>query len=385
MRTLPAHVDAVVVGGGCIGASVCYHLQQRGVCTILLEAHSLTAGTTWHTAGMLWRLRPSYVDIELHGYTREIAMQLEEDKGSAWTENGGLFMATTKERLTEYERLAQTGDYYGIESVVISPAEVKAIHPLLNVDDVYGAMYSPTDGTLDPAGLVMAYTKGAKRLGARVEEGVRVVGIDTEEYMVPGGVTARRVLGVRTECGYSIRCAHVINACGAWAGEISEMAGAPIPLLALKHAYVVTEAIEGMHGGLPNVRDHDLSIYLKAQGNAMAIGGYENNPEFWDRPTRDFAFGLFELDWETFLQNTRGHIRRCPAIEHAGVKSTVCGPESFTPDHKPLVGPHPGVRGLWQSCGFNSMGMMLSGGLGRELAEWLVSGAPKLDLFKYAS
>ena len=156
VRTLPAHVDAVVVGGGCIGASVCYHLQQRGVSTILLEAHSLTAGTTWHTAGMLWRLRPSYVDIELHGYTREIAMQLEEDKGSAWTENGGLFIATTKERLTEYERLAQTGDYYGIESVVLSPAEAKVIHPLLNVDDVYGAMYSPTDGTLAPAGLVMA-------------------------------------------------------------------------------------------------------------------------------------------------------------------------------------------------------------------------------------
>ena len=74
-----------------------------------------------------------------------------------------------------------------------------------------------------------------------------------------------------------------------------------------------------------------------------------------------FSFGLFELDWETFLQNTMGHIQRCPAIEHTGIQSTVCGPESFTPDHKPLVGPQPGVRGLWQSCGFNSMGMMLSG------------------------
>eukprot|EP00966_Prymnesium_polylepis_P012354 283681-Prymnesium_polylepis.1 len=120
------------------------------------------------------------------------------------------------------------------------------------------------------------------------------------------------------------------------------MVGAPLPLLAMKHAYIVTEAIDGMHGGLPNVRDHDLSVYLKAQGNGLAIGGYESNPEFWPRPEADFAFGLFELDWETFLQNMNGHIRRCPPIETAGIQSTVCGPESFTPDHKPLVGPQPG-------------------------------------------
>mmetsp|Transcript_16100 Transcript_16100/g.51619 ORF Transcript_16100/g.51619 Transcript_16100/m.51619 type:complete len:680 (-) Transcript_16100:162-2201(-) len=161
------------------------------------------------------------------------------------------------------------------------------------------------------------------------------------------------------------------------------MAGAPLPLLAMKHAYVVTEPLEGMHGGLPNVRDHDLSVYLKAQGSAMAIGGYETNPEFWAQPASDFAFGLFDLDWDTFLQNMTGHVQRCPAVEHTGISSTVCGPESFTPDHKPLVGPQPGVRGLWQACGFNSMGMMLSGGIGRELAAWVVHGSPTLDLFGF--
>jgi len=343
----------------------------------------LTAGTTWHTAGMLWRLRPSYVDIELHTYTRELAMKLEEEPGAAWTENGGLFIAANKERLAEYERLGQTGEYYGIPSTIASPTEIRAIHPLINTEDVYGALYSPTDGTLDPSGLVTGYARAAKRLGAKIVEGVRVANIDCEAYTAVDGGGATRVRGVRTEGGQTIRATHVINACGAWAGAISEMAGAPLPLLAMKHAYVVTEALEGMHGGLPNVRDHDLSIYLKAQGNAMAIGGYERNPEFWHSPSPTFSFGLFELDWETFLQNTMGHIQRCPAIEHTGIQSTVCGPESFTPDHKPLVGPQPGVRGLWQSCGFNSMGMMLSGGIGRELAEWVVTGAPKVDLFGY--
>ena len=161
-------------------------LQQRGLQTLLLEAHALTAGTTWHTAGMLWRLRPSYVDIELNTVTRELAKSLEAETGQAsWTENGGLFVACNKERLAEYARMGQTGTYYGIDSSVLSPAEAKEVHPLLNVDDVYGALYSPTDGTLDPTGLVTQYTKAAKapktgqeavvRERAQGEEALRVV------------------------------------------------------------------------------------------------------------------------------------------------------------------------------------------------------------------
>ena len=385
---LPDEVDAVVIGGGSLGTSAAYHLQQRGIGTALLEAHQLTAGTTWHTAGMLWRLRPSYVDIELHAYTREKCISMEGDDAigiPSWTENGGLFIACNRERLAEYERLAETGKYYGIESAVLSPADARAVHPLLNVDDVFGAIHSPSDGTIDASGVVHAYAKGARALGARVAEGVAVRAVETEPYTTAGGASARRVVAVVTADGQRIRTRAVVNACGAWANEVAEMAGARLPLRAMKHAYVVTDSLEGMHGGLPNVRDHDLSIYLKAQGDALALGGYEVNPEFWHGvgESDDFAFTLFELDWETFMQNTEGHIQRCPAVESAGIKSTVCGPESFTPDHKPLVGPEPSVRGLFHCCGFNSMGMMLGGGIGRELATWIDTGAPELDLFGF--
>ena len=161
-----------------------------------------------------------------------------------------------QERLAEYERPAQTGVYYGIESSVVSPAEAKKIHPLLNVDDVYGGIYSPTDGTLDPAGLTNAYAKAAKGLGARVVEGIRVASVGTEGIASADGTTAQRVTGVTTECGQTVKATHVINACGSWAGPLSASVGAPLPLLAMKHAYVVTEGLEehGMHGGLPNVR-----------------------------------------------------------------------------------------------------------------------------------
>ena len=381
---LPERVDAVVIGGGSVGAATAFHLQQRGLQTLLLEAHELTAGTTWHTAGMLWRLRPSYVDIELLGHTRDMCKWLEQDTEiGCWTENGGLFIADNKERLMEYERLAETGAKYGIESRVLSPTEVRDVHPLLAVDDVYGALYSPGDGTIDPSGVVHGYVKAARKRGATVAEGVRVGAIETEEVAAGGGGTAKRVTAVVTEDGRRVHTTHVVNACGAWAGRVGEMMGIELPLLAMKHAYVVTEALPGMHGGLPNVRDHDLSVYLKAQGECLAIGGYEANPEFWDDVDPAFSFGLFELDWETFLQNTEGHIKRCPAIERAGMRSTVCGPESFTPDHKPLVGPQPGLRGAWHACGFNSAGMMLAGGAARELASWVADGAPSLDMFGY--
>eukprot|EP01063_Lacrimia_lanifica_P025208 TRINITY_DN3298_c0_g1_i1.p1 TRINITY_DN3298_c0_g1~~TRINITY_DN3298_c0_g1_i1.p1 ORF type:complete len:908 (+),score=248.51 TRINITY_DN3298_c0_g1_i1:71-2794(+) len=377
---LPPEADVVVVGGGSVGASVAYHCQARGMNTVLLERHRWTAGTTWHSAGMLWRLRPSDIDIQLHTYTREKCIALEEETGfQSWTENGGLFVATNKERLMEYERLAETGKYFGIESRVLSPSEVQRVHPLMQIEDVYGGLHSPTDGTIDPTGIVNAYVAGAKKRGAVVMEDTGVVGIETEN----DARGFKKVRSVTTTCGQTIKTRWVVNACGAWAPALAAMAGAELPLLACKHAFVVTEKLPGMHAKLPNVRDHDLSIYLKAQGDTMGIGGYERNPEFWDEAKPEFAFGLFDLDWETFDQNLQGLLQRCPAIGDAGIKATVCGPESFTPDHKPLVGPHPGVRGMFNACGFNSMGMMLGGGMGREAATWMAEGSPSLDLFAF--
>jgi len=377
---LPSEVDAVIVGGGSLGASCAYHLQQRGLRTLLLEAHQLTAGTTWHTAGMLWRLRPSDTDVELHTYTRDMCIKLEEEtEVNSWVENGGLFVACNKERLDEYKRLWTLGHFYGVDSRMLTPAETKELYPILNVDDIYGAMHSPTDGTIDPAGVVNQYKRAAERLGSRFVEHCRVEGIETESYSVHGQ-PRRRVTAVQAN-GQRIQTRYVVNCTGAWANAIAEMAQLKIPLRAMKHAYIVTEAIEGVHPGLPNMRDHDLSIYFKTQGDSLALGGYEKNPEFWPDVDPEFHFGLFDLDWDTFNQNLEGHIQRCPLIETLGIKSTVCGPESFTPDHKPLVGPDVDLRGFVHCCGFNSMGMMLGGGIGREVASWVVDGAPEVDLF----
>lgn len=173
-------------------------------------------------------------------------------------ENGGLFIACNQERLKEYRRLAELGQFYGIESRILSPCEIQDVHPLIAVDDVCGALYSPSDGTIDPTGIVNAYSRAAKERGGIIREGVGVAGFEHDEN--------GRINAVITECGAKIQTNAVVNAAGAWAADVALMAGVhPLPLVAMKHAFVVTEAIEGMHPGLPNVRDHDLSIYLKTQ------------------------------------------------------------------------------------------------------------------------
>lgn len=150
----------------------------------------------------------------------------------------------------------------------------------------------------------------------------------------------------------------------------------------MKHSYVVSEPIDGVYG-MPNVRDHDASVYLRIQGSSIMMGGYEDDPIILDRVANDFSFGLYDLDWSVFEAHVKGATELCPAFGAAGIKSTVCGPESFTPDHKPLMGPDPRCNGLVHNCGFNSAGMMLGSGCGEQIAEWIVHGRPEFDMSNY--
>jgi len=380
-EAVPTSADVVVIGGGSLGCNALYHLAKLGVTnTVLLESHNLTAGTTWHTAGLVWRLRPNDTEIQLLDTTLQLLLRLEAETGvnPGFINNGGLFIASTPERLQEYKRLMTIGRSQGIESFVLGPSETKQLYPLMNVDDVYATLYSPGDGTLDPAGFCTALARSAKTAGAKVLEGCSVTDIKTSPSLFGG----KQVTEVHTERGI-IKTNHVINATGAWANHISHMVGVEVPLVPMKHAYVVTDRIEGIEN-MPNVRDHDSSVYLRLQGDALSVGGYEKNPQILEKMMdKDFAFGLYELDWDVFGQHIMGAMNRVPALETTGIKSTVCGPESFTPDHKPIMGEDPDVQGFFHCVGFNSAGMMLGGGCGQQIAQWVVQGRPELDMYGY--
>nr|XP_060466423.1 sarcosine dehydrogenase, mitochondrial-like [Panthera onca] len=244
-QPLPSTAHVVVIGGGSLGCQTLYHLAKLGVSgAVLLERERLTSGTTWHTAGLLWQLRPSDVEVELLAHTRRVVSHdLEEETGlhTGWIQNGGLFIASNRQRLDEYKRLMSLGKAYGVESHVLSPAETKALYPLMNVDDLYGTLYVPHDGTMDPAGTCTALTRAAAARGAQVIENCPVTGIRvrTDDFGV------RRVTAVETEHG-SIQTPCVVNCAGVWASAVGRMAGVKVPLVAMHHAYVVTERIEGI-------------------------------------------------------------------------------------------------------------------------------------------
>jgi len=333
---------------------------------------------------LVWNLRPNDTEIQLLTHTRGVIEGLEKETGidPGWINNGGLFIANNKQRLDEYKRLQTIGKVFGVESHLLSPEETKALYPLMNVDDIYGTLYSPQDGTIDPHGLCTALSRYATRAGAKVVENCAVTSVMTR----PGSLGSRVVEGVMTDQG-PVKTQCLINCTGAWAGYISDMVGVSTPLVAMQHAYVVTEKIPGIEN-MPNVRDHDASVYLKLQGDALQVGGYETNPVFIEadgvqRIPKDFAFGLYELDYDVFGVHIEGAVNRVPCLEQCGIKSTVCGPESFTPDHKPIMGEDPKVRGFFHGVGFNSAGMMLGGGCGEQLAKWVIHGRPSLDMYGY--
>ncbi|KAK1333998.1 hypothetical protein QTO34_004996 [Cnephaeus nilssonii] len=381
--------------GGSLGCQTLYHLAKLGVrSAVLLERERLTSGTTWHTADLSWEPAPSGTTHPLSRHLAPVGGSCFLEEGSGLTlgaRRGGQWPEGLAPRAQSLSPGPQLGKAYGVESHVLSPAETKALYPLMNVDDLYGTLYVPHDGTMDPAGTCTTLARAATARGAQVIENCPVTGIRvrTDDFGV------RRVAAVETEHG-AVQTPCVVNCAGVWADAVGRMAGVKVPLVAMHHAYVVTERIEGIQN-MPNVRDHDASVYLRLQGDALSVGGYEANPVFWEEVSDKFAFGLFDLDWDVFTQHIEGAVNRVPVLEKTGVKSTVCGPgarslegfrppfllESFTPDHKPLMGEAPELRGFFLGCGFNSAGMMLGGGCGQELAHWIVHGRPEKDMYGY--
>jgi sarcosine dehydrogenase len=156
-----------------------------------------------------------------------------------------------------------------------------------------------------------------------------------------------------------------------------------VPLQAVKHQYVVTEPIDGIAAGMATIRDPDRRTYFKEEVGGLAFGGYEPNPIPWttgDAPN-DFEFRLFEDDWDHFEQHMEAALARIPALETAGIKQMINGPESFTPDGNFILGEAPEVGNVFVGAGFNAFGIASAGGAGWVLADWVMKGEPPMDLW----
>ena len=376
MTSFPTQARAVIIGGGIIGCSTAYHLARLGWReVVLLERNKLTSGSTWHAAGLVGQLRSSANITQLLKYSVELYDRLEAETGLAtgWKRNGGLRLACTPERLIEIKRQATTAHSFGLEMHLLTPREAQELWPLMDIGDVVGAAFLPTDGQANPADITQSLAKGARSAGVRIIEDCGVTAIH---------VHRGRVAGVTTDQG-EIRTEVVVNCAGQWAREVGALAGVTIPLQSVQHQYMVTEPIDGVARDLPTLRDPDRLIYFKEEVGGLVMGGYEPNPIPWAEGgiPEGFHFSLLESDWDHFEQLMAQALARVPALESAGIKQLVNGPEAFTPDGNFILGEAPELGGFFVGAGFNAFGIASAGGAGRALAEWIDGGEPPMDLW----
>jgi sarcosine dehydrogenase len=373
---LPTHAQIVVIGGGIIGCSTAYHLaRDHKADVVLLEQGKLTSGSTWHAAGLVGQLRSSASITQVLKYSVELYKRLKEETGldTGWKMTGCLRLATNEDRWTEFKRLATTAGSFGMEMELISPAEVKKLWPLLEVSDLVGASFLPTDGQASPSDITQSLAKGARMAGAKIHEGVTVTGFEME---------GNRIVAVKTTDG-TIRCETVVNCAGQWARQVGAMAGIDVPLQPVKHQYIITEKLAGLASDAPTIRDPDRRTYFKEEVGGLVMGGYEPDPIAWttgDVPG-DFQFKLFDDDWDHFEQHLEQAIARVPALAETGVRQMINGPESFTPDGNFILGAAPACANMFVGAGFNAFGIASGGGAGWVLAQWAVTGEAPMDLW----
>jgi glycine cleavage system T protein len=367
----------VIIGGGVIGLGVAYHLAELGVSdVVLLERNQLTSGTSWHAAGIVGPLRASLNLTRLAQYATELFPRLEELTGqsSGYRQTGGVWLARNADRMEELKRIAHMGDVSGLTVEMIDGSTAAERVQGLDPEGLAGALWVTEDGQANPVDICAAYAKRARAAGIRIVEGAKVTVIEKRDG---------RVAGVQLASGQTIRCEIVVNCAGAWACEVGALAGVPVPLQAVEHMYVVTEPIFGLQDPFPIVRDLDRGVYAKGDSAKLVLGGFEPDAKLFDAggPAGDRPFLELPDDWEQFEPFMSAGLKLLPVLGETGIRHFMNGPESFTPDTRPLMGESPYLRGFFVAAGFNSTGMMSSAGAGRAMAEWIVDGEPGLDLW----
>ena len=381
MVDIPKKAQAVIIGGGVSGCSVAYHLAKAGWTDIvLLERKQLTSGTTWHAAGLIGQLRGSKNMTNLAKYSAQLYVNLEAETGVAtgMRQVGSISVALTQARHEELLRQATLARILDVEVHEISPTDVKAMYPHLNVSDVVGAVHLPLDGQCDPANIAMALAKGARMRGALIFEGVKVTKVIEAEKRVTG-VNYIDGNGVEGHIAADV----VVNCGGMWGRDLAAQNNVTLPLHACEHFYLVTEPIEGL-SRLPVLRVPDECAYYKEDAGKMMLGAFEPIAKPWGMNgiSEDFCFDSLPEDFDHFQPILEAAMNRMPLFETAGIHTFFNGPESFTPDDRYYLGEAPELGGYFVAAGYNSVGIAGSGGAGMALAHWITEGEPPFDMWE---
>lgn len=375
---MKTHVRALVIGGGVVGCSVLYHLTKLGWTDVALcERKELTAGSSWHAAGLFHALNSEPAMLRLQAYTIALYPEIQKVSGQEIGLHcpGGLNVAATRDRWDFLRADWARHRVFGLKTELVGPAEIRAMWPMMDTTDVLGAVYDPLEGHLDPAGATHAFAKAARLQGAEIYRHTRVLELRG---------TGRGSWLVVTDRG-TLEAEHVVNAGGLWAREVGQFVGADLPLLPMEHHYLITEDLPEIVASkqeLPLVVDLDGEMYLRQERNGLLLGVYEQEATPWAIKGTPWEYGDNELlapNLDRIMDALEQGFRRFPALQRAGIRKIVNGPFTFTPDGNPLVGPVPGVPNYWAACGVMA-GFSQGGGVGATLAQWMTTGEPEGDV-----
>ena len=375
---LPDAARIVIIGGGAIGCSIAYHLAKLGQRDVLLlEKKALTAGSTWHAAGLLGQMRSKVNLTRLMQYSAKLCATIgaEVDQDVGWRNVGSLRLASSDARWEELKRAATAAKSYGFDLELVGPNEVKDKFPLVDLKDVRGATWIASDGYVDPYSLTMAYAKGARAGGVKIVEGAMVTG-----FRQAGG----RITHVVTDQG-EIACEIVVNAAGLWARHVGEMAGIELPVTVVEHQYLVTEKSPLIPDKQPTLRDPDLNFYLKSEPGALAIGGWERGTiavNGLGKLPMDFGQELFGQNLDRLAEIAGPAAERIPVLNEVGIRTVINGPIPVSADGEPVMGIAEGIDNFFIACGFTA-GIAASGGAGLAMANWIATGDPGMDLWPF--
>lgn len=375
---METHAQVVVIGGGVVGCSILYHLAKHGWSdVVLLERNELTSGSSWHAAGVIHTINSDPNIARLQGYTIKLYKELEDLTGQSCGIHrpGGIYLASTPERLDYLRQERAKARYMGLETDFISLEHARELNPLIDPTKYLGALFEPVDGHVDPSGVTHAYAKGARHYGAKVFRQCPV--IETRPRRDGGWdvVTPRGTLHAEI----------VVNAAGLWAREVGRLAGIDLPVQPMEHHYLITEAIPEIeaHGREVAVTvDYEGNAYTRQEHQGLLLGTYETNCVPWavDGTPLDFGHELLQDDLSRVTERLETAFERMPAIGRAGIKKVVNGPFTFGPDGNPLIGPVPGLKNYWTAVGVMA-GFCQGGGVGLCMAEWMIEGEPSVDVW----
>lgn len=365
--------NVVIVGAGIVGVSTAYHLSQLGWHDIVvIDQGPLfeTGGSTSHAPGLVFQTNSSKMMCHFAQYTVELLNRLEHDGQPSFYPVGGLEIAGSPERWDELHRRHGWATAYGLDARIVTPEEAAQLVPLIDPKVIHGGYYIPSDGD---ANAVRAVAAMAAACGDAAEFIGHTIVSEIE-------ISGSRVRAVITDQG-RIAAEHVLIATNIWAPVLGKQAGINIPLMAVEHQYVITDGLPELAGETreivhPILRHQDASMYFRQHADAYGIGSYQHEPllvapeELGKTAMKPFTPEHFKAAWASATE-------LLPALAGHEMTTAFNGMFAFTPDGMPIMGPAPGIDGLWVAAG---VWVTHSGGVGRAMAEWMAEGAPHEDV-----